>query len=61
MPLKPREIRRAAGYFPVALFEQLEKRAEKNLNSVSREVVQIIAKVLQEDAKMQEHPKAVAQ
>ena len=58
MTNKPREVRRAAGYFPVAVFEQLEKRAEKKLNSVSREIVQIVAKVLQEETQQQEQPKS---
>jgi hypothetical protein len=53
MPPKSREIRKAAGYLPLALYEQLEKRAESHYNSVSREVVQIIAKVLQEDTEQQ--------
>lgn len=58
MPAKYRDLRKASGYLPVALFEKLEKRAERNYNSISRELVQILAKVLEEE---QEQPKVAAQ
>jgi len=59
MPPKPRDVKRAQGYLPADLFEQLERRAERNYNSISREVVQILAEALQKDA--QEQSKVVAQ
>lgn len=60
MPRKPRAVKRTQAYFPVAVFELLEKRAEKHFNSISNELVQIVAEALQREA--QEHPKeAIAQ
>ena len=62
MPAKHRETRSAQAYFPVAVFEQLEKRAEKHFNSVSREIVQLVAEMLQQETQKQEQPKeALAQ
>jgi hypothetical protein len=47
MPRRSRDLKRVAGYFPVVVFEQLEKRAAKNFNSVSNELVRVIAEALQ--------------
>jgi hypothetical protein len=59
MSKKAKDLMRAAGYFPVDLFEQLEKRAERNLNTVSREIVHIVAEALRKDAQQQKE--AIAQ
>ena len=59
MPAKSRDVRRAVTYFPSPMFKQLQERADRNLNSISRELLQIAAKALQEDT--QEQPKVTAQ
>lgn len=62
MPPKPRDVRRAVTYFPTAMFDKLQERADRNFNSISRELLHIAAKVLQEEAQKQEQTKeAVAQ
>jgi len=56
MPAKPRCGKRAQSYFPPVVFELLEKRAEKNFNSISHELVLVVSEFLTKEAQQQEQP-----
>ena len=55
MSRKPRDVKRAQVYFPLEVFELIEKRAAKHFNNISNELVQIVSEALQKEA--QEQPK----
>jgi hypothetical protein len=60
MPAKPKDVRRAQAYVPAPIYDQLQKRADANSNSVSNELVRIISKAVQEEVQQQEQTKATA-
>lgn len=61
MAEKSRDVKSTNVYFPAVVYTQLARRAKGNFNSVSREVVQIVGRFLQqEEAKQQEQSREAA-